>query len=105
MCENINNSSFVKKTQNVHERRACFLLISINFSPIDLKSFTSFHSSHRDTTSLVQDEDKHEGLMPVDEYSDFPLLDNDARTSAVNLSYKKRQLLDLKMAGQKKVKV
>ena len=52
----------------------------------DVLTVTDSQNSHRNTTSLVQDEDEHEGLMPVDEYSDFPLPDNDARTSAVNLS-------------------
>ena len=34
--------------------------------------------------------------MLIDDYPDFPLPENDARTLAVNLSYRKSQLLDLK---------
>ena len=50
-------------------------------------TITDTENSLRNTASLVQDEDKHEGLMRIDEYPDFPLPpDNDARTLAVNLS-------------------
>ena len=50
-------------------------------------TITDTENSLRNTASLVQDEDKHEGLMPIDDYPDFPLpADNDARTSTVNLS-------------------
>ena len=59
----------------------------INADELCVLTTTNTENSLRNTASLVQDDDKHDGLMAIDEYPDFPLpADNNTRTSTVNLS-------------------